>query len=80
MQGLVLCFLELFANVEEVDLATRHHDADQGPVVRAKALQRKTRTALIQHISVAVSHTTYRTLPSKRAFRVLLHRQESRFF
>ena len=41
MQGLILSFLELFANVKEVHLTTRHQDADQGTVVCAKALWRK---------------------------------------
>lgn len=36
-----MCFLKLFANVEKVDLATGHHNADQRSVVGAKALQRR---------------------------------------
>ena len=41
MQGLILSFLELFANVKEVHLTTRHQDADQGSIVCAKALRMK---------------------------------------
>lgn len=33
--------LELFTDVEEVDLRARHHDANQSSVVRAQALQRQ---------------------------------------
>lgn len=33
-------FLELFTNVEKVNLTTGHHDADQRSVVCAEALQR----------------------------------------
>lgn len=39
MEGGVVRLLELFANVEKVDLATGHHDADQRPVVCAQALR-----------------------------------------
>lgn len=38
MEGNVVCFLELFANVEKVNLRTGHHDADQRSVVCAEAL------------------------------------------
>lgn len=41
MERYVVCFLELLANVEKVDLATGHHDADQRSVVCAEALQRR---------------------------------------
>lgn len=37
----VVSVLELFADVEEVHLGARHHDADQGSVVRTQALQRQ---------------------------------------
>lgn len=36
-----MCFFELFANVEQVDLTAGHHDADQRSVVCAEALQRR---------------------------------------
>lgn len=42
-----MCFLELFTNVEKVDLATGHHDADQRSVVCAKALQRRSTETLL---------------------------------
>lgn len=35
-----MCFLELFTNVEKVNLTTRHHDAYQRSVICTKALQR----------------------------------------
>lgn len=34
-----MCFLELFTNVEKVNLTTGHHDADQRSVICAEALQ-----------------------------------------
>lgn len=34
-----MCFLELFANCEKVNLTTGHHDANQRPVVCSEALQ-----------------------------------------
>lgn len=34
-------FLELFSNVEKVNLTTGHHDADQCSVVCTKTLQRR---------------------------------------
>lgn len=34
-------FFKLFPNVEKVDLATGHHDADQRSVICTKALQRR---------------------------------------
>lgn len=41
MERGIISFLKLFANVEKVDLATGHHNADQCSVVCAKALQRR---------------------------------------
>lgn len=41
MEGDIVCVLELFTNVEKVDLATGHHDADQCSVVCTEALQRR---------------------------------------
>lgn len=35
----VMCFLELFANVEKVNLTTGDHDANQCSVICAKTLQ-----------------------------------------
>lgn len=34
-----MCFLELLTNVEKVNLATRHHDANQCSIICAKPLQ-----------------------------------------
>ena len=62
MQGLILSFLELFANVKEVQLTTRHQDADQGSVICAKALWRKPK-----RINAAVSPRP------RRAFLLMLH-------
>lgn len=42
-----MCFLELFTNVEKVSLASGHHDADQRPVVRTKALHPRSIDALL---------------------------------
>lgn len=39
MEGRIMRILELFTNVEKVDLATGHHDADQRSVIRTEALQ-----------------------------------------
>lgn len=48
-----MCFLELFTNVEKVDLGTGHHDADQRSVVCAETLQRSTiDSVFIQKYSV----------------------------
>lgn len=41
MEGDIMCVLELFTNVEKVNLATGHHDADQRSVVCPKALRKK---------------------------------------
>lgn len=41
VQGGIMSVLELFTDVEEVDLRARHHDTNQGSVVRAQALQRQ---------------------------------------
>lgn len=41
----VVSVLELLADVEEVDLGARHHDADQGSVVRAQALRTQKQNA-----------------------------------
>lgn len=38
MERHIVCFLELFANVEKVGFATGDHDADQRSVICAKAL------------------------------------------
>ena len=56
MEGNILCFLELFANVEKVDLAAGHHDADQRSVVCTEALQRR---SIVYSDSVTVNATVW---------------------
>lgn len=38
MEGVVMCFLKFFTNVEKVNLATGDHNADQRSVICTKAL------------------------------------------
>lgn len=41
MQRHIVCFFELFTNVEKVDFTSRNHDSDQRSVIGAKTLRKR---------------------------------------